>query len=60
MQMLFELGTIVWITMMQRLVPRRLLGRVSSLDWMVSIGLVPLSFALTGPGPRRSSAPRPR
>jgi DHA3 family tetracycline resistance protein-like MFS transporter len=49
MQMLFELGTIVWVTMMQRLVPRRLLGRVTSLDWMVSIGLVPLSFALTGP-----------
>jgi len=30
-------------------VPRRLLGRVSSVDWLVSIGLVPLSYALTGP-----------
>jgi hypothetical protein len=26
-----------------------MLGRVSSVDWMMSIGLVPLSFALTGP-----------
>ncbi len=42
-------GTIVWITTKQRLVPRHLLGRVSSLDWFISIGLLPLSFALTGP-----------
>ena len=42
-------GTIVWATTKQRLVPRRLLGRVSSLDWFISIGLLPLSFALTGP-----------
>jgi DHA3 family tetracycline resistance protein-like MFS transporter len=42
-------GTIVWITTKQRLVPGRLLGRVSSLDWFVSVGLLPLSFALTGP-----------
>ncbi len=42
-------GTIVWVTTKQRLVPGRLLGRVSSLDWFISIGLLPLSFALTGP-----------
>lgn len=42
-------GTIVWATTKQRLVPVRLLGRVSSLDWFVSIGLLPVSFALTGP-----------
>jgi MFS family permease len=42
-------GTIVWVTTKQRLVPRYLLGRVSSLDWFISIGLLPLSFALTGP-----------
>lgn len=42
-------GTIVWITTKQRLVPPSLLGRVSSLDWVISIGLMPLSFALTGP-----------
>ena len=46
---LFELGQVIWTTMLQQLVPRRLLGRVSSLDWMLSTGLVPLSFALTGP-----------
>jgi MFS family permease len=42
-------GTIVWATMKQRHVPRTMLGRVSSLDWLISIGLLPLSFALTGP-----------
>ena len=42
-------GTIVWITTKQRLVPPELLGRVSSLDWLISIGLLPLSYALTGP-----------
>jgi DHA3 family tetracycline resistance protein-like MFS transporter len=42
-------GTIVWSTTKHRLVPSRLLGRVSSLDWFISIGLLPVSFALTGP-----------
>ncbi len=42
-------GTIVWVTLKQREVPTALLGRVSSLDWLISIGLLPLSFALTGP-----------
>ena len=43
------LGNPVWATLMQVRVPQALRGRVSSLDWMVSLGLVPLSFALTGP-----------
>ena len=42
-------GAIVWMTAKQRHVPTSLLGRVSSLDWLISIGLMPLSFALTGP-----------
>jgi DHA3 family tetracycline resistance protein-like MFS transporter len=46
---MFELGQVIWTTMLQQLVPRNLLGRVSSVDWLVSIGLVPLSYALTGP-----------
>jgi DHA3 family tetracycline resistance protein-like MFS transporter len=46
---MFELGQVIWTTMLQQLVPRDLLGRVSSVDWLVSIGLVPLSYALTGP-----------
>ncbi|MGH2595316.1 MAG: MFS transporter [Actinomycetota bacterium] len=40
---------VVWITLMQQLVPSELLGRVSSLDWMISTGGVPLSFAIVGP-----------
>ncbi len=42
-------GTIAWATAKQRHVPAQLLGRVSSLDWLISIGLLPLSYALTGP-----------
>jgi MFS family permease len=42
-------GTIVWATLKQRHVPASLLGRVSSLDWLISIGLLPISFALTAP-----------
>jgi len=42
-------GMIVWMTLMQTRVPSALLGRVSSLDWFVSIGLIPVSFAFTGP-----------
>ncbi len=47
--LLESVGTIGWMTLKQRHVPPELLGRVSSLDWLISIGLVPLSFALTGP-----------
>ena len=42
-------GTIVWATIKQRHVPASMLGRVSSFDWLISIGLLPLSFALTAP-----------
>jgi MFS family permease len=42
-------GTIVWATTKQRLVPGRLLGRVSSFDWLISTALLPVSFALAGP-----------
>jgi MFS family permease len=50
-------GTVVWATTKHRMVPAALLGRVSSLDWFISIGLLPVSFAITGPvaaaiGPR--------
>jgi MFS family permease len=40
---------IVWLTLVQRLVPGELLGRVMSLDWMISTAGVPLSFAIVGP-----------
>jgi DHA3 family tetracycline resistance protein-like MFS transporter len=40
---------VIWLTLMQRLVPNELLGRVSSLDWMITIAGLPISFALVGP-----------
>jgi MFS family permease len=42
-------GGILWSTVLQRLVPTSMLGRVSSIDWLLSFGLAPLSYALTGP-----------
>jgi MFS family permease len=42
-------GMVVWGTLMSTRVPPDLRGRVHSLDWFVSIGLTPVSFALTGP-----------
>ena len=45
----FAAGTIVWGTLLHRLVPSELLGRVEGFYWLVSVALVPLSFALTGP-----------
>jgi MFS family permease len=43
------IGLVIWVTLMHRHVPGELLGRVSALDWLVSIGLTPVSFALAGP-----------
>jgi DHA3 family tetracycline resistance protein-like MFS transporter len=43
---LFE---VYWVTGLQRDVPNRLLARVSSLDYVGSLALLPLGFALTGP-----------
>jgi MFS family permease len=42
-------GMIVWTTRMATRVPEHLRGRVNSVDWFVSIGLAPASFALTAP-----------
>lgn len=39
----------VWGTLLQRRVPAYLLGRVSSLDFFVSIVFMPLSMAVAGP-----------
>ena len=43
------LGAVAWMTTKQRLIPRELLGRVSSFDWFISIALVPVSFLVTAP-----------
>src|SRR5918995_2643786 len=40
---------VIWVTLVQRLVPPHLLGRVFALDWMISVGGAPLSFAIVGP-----------
>ena len=40
---------VIWFTLLQRLVPSDLLGRVSSLDWMISIAGAPVSFLIVGP-----------
>jgi MFS family permease len=45
----FEAATVIWGTLLQRRVPPALLGRVSSLDFFVSLSLMPLSMALAGP-----------
>lgn len=45
----FTAGMIVWGTLMHKLVPAELLGRVSSLDWLISTSLLPVSFLITGP-----------
>ncbi|HWH33140.1 MAG TPA: MFS transporter [Egibacteraceae bacterium] len=45
---MFTFTDIVWTTTLQRQVPRRLLGRVSSLDWMAALGAMPLSFVVAG------------
>jgi hypothetical protein len=40
---------VIWFTAMQRLVPNELLGRVSSIDWMITILGLPVSFLVVGP-----------
>jgi MFS family permease len=45
----FEAGTVIWGTLLQRRVPATMLGRVSSLDFFVSLALMPISMALAGP-----------
>jgi len=42
-------GMVIWGTLLQRRVPPHLLGRVSSLDFFVSLALMPVSMAVAGP-----------
>jgi MFS family permease len=46
---LFSAPQVIWGTLLQRRVPPHMLGRVSSLDFFVSISLMPASMALAGP-----------
>ncbi|WP_344092395.1 MFS transporter [Microbacterium deminutum] len=45
----FSFGNVIWGTLLQRRVPTHMLGRISSLDFFVSLALMPLSMALAGP-----------
>lgn len=40
---------VIWGTLLQRRVPPHMLGRVSSLDFFVSLALMPVSMAIAGP-----------
>ena len=42
-------ANVIWGTLLQRRVPDGIRGRVSSLDFFVSLGLMPVSMALAGP-----------
>ena len=46
---MFAAPMVIWGTLLQRRVPPELLGRVASLDWFVSVSLMPVSMALAGP-----------
>lgn len=46
---LFSAPMVIWGTLLQRRVPPHLLGRVASLDFFVSIALMPVSMALAAP-----------
>ncbi|MBX4171087.1 MFS transporter [Rhodococcus sp. DMU2021] len=42
-------GMVLWGTLLQRRVPLGMIGRVASLDFFVSLALMPVSIAVTGP-----------
>ncbi|MGW4466313.1 MFS transporter [Micromonospora sp. NPDC004704] len=45
----FSAPMVIWGTLLQRRVPPHMLGRVSSLDFFVSLIFMPLSMAIAGP-----------
>lgn len=45
----FNGGVVIWGTLLQRRVPPTMLGRVSSLDFFVSLAFMPVSMAFAGP-----------
>jgi MFS family permease len=42
------IGNVIWESMLQSEVPRELLGRVTSVDWFVSLGVSPIGLVLAG------------
>jgi hypothetical protein len=45
----FALGDTLWLTALQRNVPDHALSRISSFDWLGSVALNPIGYALIGP-----------
>jgi MFS family permease len=45
----FGVGDPIWFTTLQRLVPEDRISRISSFDWLGSLALNPLGYALVGP-----------
>ena len=45
----FAIGDTLWVTALQRNVPEHALSRISSFDWLGSVALNPLGYALIGP-----------
>ena len=45
----FSAPMVIWGTLLQRRVPPHMLGRVASLDFFISVSLMPVSMALAGP-----------
>jgi MFS family permease len=45
----FALGNTLWMTALQRNVPEHALSRISSFDWLGSVALNPVGYALIGP-----------
>ena len=45
----FALGNTLWMTALQRNVPKHALSRISSFDWLGSVALNPVGYALIGP-----------
>jgi MFS family permease len=45
----FALFDVWWLTALAERIPPEALSRVTSYDWMVSLGLLPLGYALMGP-----------
>jgi MFS family permease len=45
----FAFGDAIWMSTLQRCVPEHALSRISSFDWLGSVALNPIGYALVGP-----------
>jgi DHA3 family tetracycline resistance protein-like MFS transporter len=42
-------GNVIWGALVGMFVPREMVGRVTSVDWLFTLGLVPAAYAFVGP-----------